>query len=118
MFRRPPRSTRTYTLLPYTTLFRSILQVQIGQFEAAGRGDASKRQTSPAFRRHQIQHDLDRIGPDRRAGPAPGLTLALRLALALRLVLGRFRHGSLPSIYPGDVGMPGQPDKEIGRAHV
>src|SRR3546814_7114792 len=25
MIRRPPRSTRTYTLLPYTTLFRSIL---------------------------------------------------------------------------------------------
>src|SRR3546814_20752770 len=25
MIRQPPRSTRTYTLLPYTTLFRSIL---------------------------------------------------------------------------------------------
>src|SRR3546814_9159176 len=25
MIRRPPRSTRTYTLLPYTTLFRSVL---------------------------------------------------------------------------------------------
>src|SRR3546814_7446025 len=25
MIRRPPRSTRTYTLFPYTTLFRSIL---------------------------------------------------------------------------------------------
>src|SRR3546814_10493397 len=24
MLRRPPRSTRTYTLFPYTTLFRSI----------------------------------------------------------------------------------------------
>src|SRR3546814_20391757 len=24
MIRRPPRSTRTYTLVPYTTLFRSI----------------------------------------------------------------------------------------------
>src|SRR3546814_937310 len=24
MLRRPPRSTRTYTLLPYTTLFRSL----------------------------------------------------------------------------------------------
>src|SRR3546814_2630589 len=27
MFRRPPRSTRTDTLFPYTTLFRSGLQV-------------------------------------------------------------------------------------------
>src|SRR3546814_19717823 len=26
MILRPPRSTRTYTLLPYTTLFRSLLQ--------------------------------------------------------------------------------------------
>src|SRR3546814_13375401 len=25
MIRRPPRSTRTYTLFPYTTLFRSIV---------------------------------------------------------------------------------------------
>src|SRR3546814_18237725 len=24
MFRRPPRATRTYTLFPYTTLFRSV----------------------------------------------------------------------------------------------
>src|SRR3546814_6273540 len=27
MIRRPPRSTRTYTLFPYTTLFRSSLNV-------------------------------------------------------------------------------------------
>src|SRR3546814_17423774 len=26
MIRRPPRSTRTYTLFPYTTLFRSLFQ--------------------------------------------------------------------------------------------
>src|SRR3546814_7866542 len=26
MIRRPPRSTRTYTLFPYTTLFRSMLR--------------------------------------------------------------------------------------------
>src|SRR3546814_20561923 len=30
MIRRPPRSTRTDTLFPYTTLFRSIVQ-QVGQ---------------------------------------------------------------------------------------
>src|SRR3546814_8171969 len=31
MIRRPPRSTRTYTLLPYTTRFRSVrLQVDAG----------------------------------------------------------------------------------------
>src|SRR3546814_13447067 len=30
MIRRPPRSTRTYTLLPYTTLFRSVEDVVEG----------------------------------------------------------------------------------------
>src|SRR3546814_7279513 len=30
MLRRPPRSTRTDTLFPYTTLFRSILVVPLG----------------------------------------------------------------------------------------
>src|SRR3546814_1016683 len=29
MVRRPPRSTRTYTLFPYTTLFRSIARGEI-----------------------------------------------------------------------------------------
>src|SRR3546814_10025302 len=36
MIRRPPRSTRTDTLFPYTTLFRSQLDHQLGQaLEAA-----------------------------------------------------------------------------------
>src|SRR3546814_18352513 len=30
MIRRPPRSTRTDTLFPYTTLFRSIIQLRRG----------------------------------------------------------------------------------------
>src|SRR3546814_1788699 len=35
MIRRPPRSTRTDTLFPYTTLFRSVILVQFG-FEGNG----------------------------------------------------------------------------------
>src|SRR3546814_18545037 len=34
MIRRPPRSTRTDTLFPYTTLFRSIRKSQVGNREA------------------------------------------------------------------------------------
>src|SRR3546814_14538077 len=34
MSRRPPRSTRTDTLFPYTTLFRSVLATNYGQTEA------------------------------------------------------------------------------------
>src|SRR3546814_17819230 len=36
MIRRPPRSTRTDTLVPYTTLFRSALGVGAGAGFAAG----------------------------------------------------------------------------------
>src|SRR3546814_12415558 len=32
MIRRPPRSTRTDTLFPYTTLFRSKWRIQLGAF--------------------------------------------------------------------------------------
>src|SRR3546814_3299548 len=35
MIRRPPRSTRTDTLLPYTTLFRSVHQVRDAEALAA-----------------------------------------------------------------------------------
>src|SRR3546814_15448585 len=31
MIRRPPRSTRTDTLFPYTTLFRSVQRAQLGR---------------------------------------------------------------------------------------
>src|SRR3546814_17438691 len=43
MIRRPPRSTRTDTLFPYTTLFRSYLVEKTGQFlpkDAAARMQA------------------------------------------------------------------------------
>src|SRR3546814_17865139 len=33
MIRRPPRSTRTDTLFPYTTLFRSLVQNRVSQAE-------------------------------------------------------------------------------------
>src|SRR3546814_1847839 len=36
MIRRPPRSTRTYTLFPYTTLFRSHLAPMIDALSGAG----------------------------------------------------------------------------------
>src|SRR3546814_20292615 len=39
MLRRPPRSTRTYPLFPYTTLFRS----QGGRRRAGGAGDETDR---------------------------------------------------------------------------
>src|SRR3546814_11642815 len=44
MIRRPPRSTRTDTLFPYTTLFRSLgVDVAVVNELVAGRGDRSVR---------------------------------------------------------------------------
>src|SRR3546814_1058697 len=53
MSRRPPRSTRTYTLFPYTTLFRSdvILEISAGFAE-------NWRQSKPAT--VEIVHDATR----------------------------------------------------------
>src|SRR3546814_9098643 len=43
MIRRPPRSTRTDTLFPYTTLFRSLHQVsQVSVFHLVERGKTLK----------------------------------------------------------------------------
>src|SRR3546814_15841493 len=39
MIRRPPGSTRTDTLWPYTTLFRSVLKRQEARLEALNAGD-------------------------------------------------------------------------------
>src|SRR3546814_15205778 len=41
MIRRPPRSTRTDTLFPYTTLFRSIVIHRVSRFWIA-KGDAEQ----------------------------------------------------------------------------
>src|SRR3546814_13189904 len=44
MIRRPPRSTRTDTLFPYTTLFRSVAQADFSALDgAAGRAKAVVR---------------------------------------------------------------------------
>src|SRR3546814_15869978 len=38
MIRRPPRSTRTDTLFPYTTLFRSLTEPHEGEHRKGGAG--------------------------------------------------------------------------------
>src|SRR3546814_14036166 len=48
MIRRPPRSTRTDTLFPYTTLFRSARAQAVGRRETARRDRADAAQESAA----------------------------------------------------------------------
>src|SRR3546814_9890635 len=59
MIRRPPRSTRTDTLFPYTTLFRSILD-QVGEDERATRVVEEIDLAHDAARH---QHLIDLAGP-------------------------------------------------------
>src|SRR3546814_2853416 len=54
MIRRPPRSTRTDTLFPYTTLFRSAGNQRGSRHGPAGRGV------------HGISREIDRRGQGRR----------------------------------------------------
>src|SRR3546814_2178934 len=60
MIRRPPRSTRTDTLFPYTPLFRSI-----GQAGREGIGVELRIMPRPRYRPH-IDEPLDRIGREQR----------------------------------------------------
>src|SRR3546814_6104990 len=59
MIRRPPRSTRTDTLFPYTTLFRSLHHRLQRHFDAP---DAVGRQRLPGARfEHAHQHAIGRF---------------------------------------------------------
>src|SRR3546814_6779352 len=95
MFRRSPRSTRTHTPLPYTTLFRSGILLhrrRHGQVDLAFRADDAAEHARPVTTAgHQLEHgvagldlgerhDLDdlaagvvfRIGGARRIGDRGG----------------------------------------------
>src|SRR3546814_7926804 len=88
MIRRPPRSTRTDTLFPYTTLFRSrnAMVAELGEpAETAWRPDA----VPPDYRWESREvpdyfaEVVARILPP-EARQEPALTTALRLARHLR----------------------------------
>src|SRR3546814_15347014 len=65
MIRRPPRSTRTDTLFPYTTLFRSgaVAAARVGHAAAEDRGDRADRRTCR-------RPDADAARPCDRVGSA------------------------------------------------
>src|SRR3546814_3768547 len=60
MIRRPPRSTRTYTLFPYTTLFRSFTQVVCRSH--CGSRSRNSRQHGHQFQATLEQPLLKRLG--------------------------------------------------------
>src|SRR3546814_1733938 len=58
MIQRPPRSTRTDTLFPYTTLFRSALQGQHHAGEQRGETDHRQRVVADL---HELAADQPRV---------------------------------------------------------
>src|SRR3546814_1815619 len=67
MIRRPPRSTRTDTLFPYTTLFRSARRVSeltdLLQILQRNGGEEYDRQIRPSLRQDTVRtiQDVDRL---------------------------------------------------------
>src|SRR3546814_5430012 len=118
MIRRPPRSTRTYTLFPYTTLFRSRLTdahvAQLGFLEVGDdpRRRADQRQHRRAGR--ELRARLQVLARDTTIARCgyPGIG-QLQLGLIERGL--RLRDGSLCG---RELRAFGAELFEIGRAHV
>src|SRR3546814_17782764 len=84
MIRRPPRSTRTDTLFPYTTLFRSFADRtkdrSKGRHRLAVRSDEIARRRSSGFPQSRLRAGLRREA----APPAPARTRLTGVKLRLR----------------------------------
>src|SRR3546814_9830616 len=111
MIRRPPRSTRTDTLFPYTTLFRSQRTKLL-----PGLADGSSRAAVAQPGDMPIRLDGGSVGatiPDMIGAPAATL-LFLRGERA-----GRPCWLALPADAPGvSIAATALTDAKIGRAHV
>src|SRR3546814_7994323 len=92
MRRRPPRSTRTDTLFPYTTLFRSRQRWLRGRFPAFLRGDAVNPPIGDALSSDTLQGNIGALSIFNTAGAAVGVTeiklrqIAVQMLLAAMLV--------------------------------
>src|SRR3546814_18339685 len=76
MLRRPPRSTRTYTLFPYTTLFRSDAAPEPKATPKSEKAPAKESEPAPAPRQESAPSKSEALAGDRvKASP-----LARRLA--------------------------------------
>src|SRR3546814_8642164 len=132
MMRRPPRSTRTDTLFPYTTLFRS--RNVLAALRARG-VEANSVDGIPTLARALQDRHFDRVfnvlhGGDGESGVLQGLLESLRVPYTGSGVLGSAL--SLDKIRAKQVlaaeGLPtprwirqakgGEIHAEIGRAHV
>src|SRR3546814_19852679 len=102
MIRRPPRSTRTDTLFPYTTLFRSTLEAVLQPPHGRGIGDF-RRPVAGAGALDDADHRVVQRDPRRQ----PGLDLVRELhrhavAVGAARVTGQHRVVALGDRVGGD----------------
>src|SRR3546814_2045746 len=108
MIRRPPRSTRTDTLFPYTTLFRSALRLVGGTVERGHRADDDGRAVHARLlrpgrpARTVDPRDCRRALPTGRMAVAAGAFAADLDGLVPRNRLHRTR---LVGLHRGDAGL-------------
>src|SRR3546814_2155845 len=98
MIRRPPRSTRTDTLFPYTTLFRSFreLQYAAGRSDIIGMVDDMRRAFGVRGDRGagMLGFELQQLGfaecfvHDAHAGPQQHLAPELAVEIAAEVTIG------------------------------
>src|SRR3546814_4444219 len=114
MIRRPPRSTRTDTLFPYTTLVRSDVHVsRLGRNSAARGADLRPHNAAAHVPVRRAARAAGRGGPGGRSGD--------RKAEDAALVRGGL-HGEHADVVPQSAvrlfAVLSEERGEIGRAHV
>src|SRR3546814_6375535 len=117
MIRRPPRATRTYTLFPYTTLFRSAQMAarHIGQV-----GDDVPRADLDLAVLHVLGVDeadvVDQVQVPQQHGAGQAVEIAARDEAELAAVHGASRAHATAQVSAKAGAVTSPP--EIGRAHV
>src|SRR3546814_7443641 len=126
MIRRPPRSTRTDTLFPYTTLFRSY----VADDDRCDGGHLDPRASSPWCRRLEPAAVLVALDSARHAGRYRCRRLCAQRRADRGVRLGGAAGGDLHGDDPAPLSPPRRPaprvrqdrlrrtDGPIGRAHV
>src|SRR3546814_1603345 len=130
MIRRPPRSTRTYTLFPYTTLFRStgrqsyrraagIAGNGFGPFSSPPCGAGRFLMAPLALLIAAVAGWMWWTGRLRRMTGRDGIAIGMGLVGALLLMKGKPLVGVAPMILSGLYALwRFRNPPEIGRAHV
>src|SRR3546814_6102471 len=130
MIPRPPRSTRTDTLLPYTTLFRSeLFEVKLDEFDLIIFDRYRRRGVLPTIYLENVANYVEKGGALLEAG---GPSFATPLSL-YRTPLGRvlpaeptgetFETGFLPRIsdlgsrHPVPAGLDGRSEEHTSELH-